>query len=83
MKKKYHDDELDFEETRTVSEVAKLLEVHWQTILAYIKDGELEAIRMGNRYRITVSSYRKFVEDRIAQPKNLVIRELKYEIEPI
>jgi len=83
MRQKYHDDESEFEQTKTVQEVAELLGVHWQTILAYIRDGKLDAIRMGNRYRITASSYREFIEKRIATPKYFTIQEYKYEIKPI
>jgi len=83
MKHKYHNDEEDFETTKTVQEVAALLSVHWQTILAYIRDGKLDAIRMGNRYRIPASSYRQFVKNRIATPKYVTIEEYKYEIKTL
>ncbi len=83
MRKKYHDDEKDFEATKTVQEVAELLGVHWQTILAYIRDGKIDAIRMGNRYRVTASSYQEFVDKRKATPKNITIEEYVYEIEPL
>ena len=79
----YHDDEKDFEPTKTVQEIANLLGVHWQTILAYIRDGKLDAIKMGNRYRITASSYKGFIDNRIATPKYVTIQEYKYEIKSL
>lgn len=36
----------------TVEQVAELLKVHWQTILNYIKNGKLKAVRLGKGYRI-------------------------------
>lgn len=36
----------------TVEQIAKLLQVHWQTVLNYIKAGKLKAIKLGKGYRI-------------------------------
>jgi len=36
----------------TVKQVAELLQVHWQTILNYIKSGKLIAVKLGKGYRI-------------------------------
>lgn len=55
------DESPDFEETRSVKEVADLLRVHWQTVLAWIKNEELRALKIGHNYRITASGYREFV----------------------
>ena len=58
------DDSPDFEETRSVKEVAELLRVHWQTVLGWVKSEELKALKVGHGYRITASAYRDFVNSR-------------------
>jgi len=35
-----------------VEQVAELLQVHWQTVLNYIKSGKLKAVKLGKGYRI-------------------------------
>lgn len=44
----------------TVRQVATMLGVHWQTILNYIKRGELKAVRLGRGYRISQSALDEF-----------------------
>jgi excisionase family DNA binding protein len=44
----------------TVSQVAELLQVHWQTVLNYIKKGKLEAVKLGKGYRITKEALDQF-----------------------
>lgn len=51
----------EFGEMKTVDELAKLMGVHKQTILRYIKKRKLQAVRMGNRYRIPIGAYRRFM----------------------
>ena len=46
----------------TVEQVAELLQVHWQTVLNYIKSGKLEAVRLGKGYRISDSALNKFIQ---------------------
>jgi len=46
----------------TVEQVAELLQVHWQTVLNYIKSGKLEAVRLGKGYRISEEAINKFVK---------------------
>lgn len=46
----------------TVSQVAELLQVHWQTVLNYIKSGRLEAVRLGKGYRISQDALDKFAK---------------------
>lgn len=46
----------------TVLQVAKLLQVHWQTVLNYIKSGKLEAIKLGKGYRISKEAIDKFAK---------------------
>ena len=46
----------------TVEQVAELLQVHWQTVLNYIKSGKLEAVRLGKGYRIPEEAINKFVK---------------------
>lgn len=47
----------------TVQEVADLLQIHWQSVLNYIKSGKLEAIKLGKGYRISITSLEKFIAD--------------------
>lgn len=46
----------------TVEQVAELLQVHWQTVLNYIKSGKLKALRLGKGYRITKVDLDKFIK---------------------
>lgn len=48
----------------TVEQVATLLKVHWQSVLNYIKRGDLPAVRIGRGYRISRSGLEKFINDR-------------------
>lgn len=44
----------------TVEQVASLLQVHWQTILNYIKRGDMRAIKLGRGYRISETALKQF-----------------------
>lgn len=46
----------------TVEQVAELLQVHWQTILNYIKNGKLEAVKLGKGYRISKEALQHFIK---------------------
>lgn len=46
----------------TVEQIAELLQVHWQTVLNYIKSGKLEAVKLGRGYRISKEALDKFVK---------------------
>lgn len=45
----------------TVEQVAELLQVHWQTVLNYIKSGKLEAVKLGRGYRISQEALDIFI----------------------
>ena len=45
----------------TVEQVSDMLQIHWQTVLNYIKSGKLDAIRLGKGYRIPKAALDKFV----------------------
>ena len=47
----------------TVAEVAEILQVHWQSVLNYIKSGKLKAVKLGKGYRISDTSLSKFISD--------------------
>ncbi len=56
----------------TVEQVAELLQVHWQTILNYIKSGKLEAVKLGKGYRISKDAIDHFVKSNsVENNKNL------------
>jgi len=46
----------------TVEQVADKLQVHWQTVLNYIKGGKLKALRLGKGYRISQKDLEKFIQ---------------------
>ena len=46
----------------TVEQVAQALQVHWQTVLNYIKNGRLEALKLGKGYRISQEALEKFIK---------------------
>lgn len=48
----------------TVQEVADLLKLHWQSVLTYIKKGELEALKLGKGYRISQQALDDFIARR-------------------
>lgn len=47
----------------TVAEVAEILQVHWQSILNYIKSGKLKAVKLGKGYRISSTSLSNFISE--------------------
>jgi len=46
----------------TVEQVAKLLKIHWQTVLNYIKGGKLKAVKLGKGYRISMAEFSIFIK---------------------
>jgi len=48
----------------TVKEVAETLHIHWQSVLNYIKRGELRAVKLGRGYRIARNDLSTFIEQR-------------------
>jgi excisionase family DNA binding protein len=53
----------------TVQEVADLLKLHWQSVLTYIKKGELEAVKLGKGYRISQQALDAFIAKRTTKMK--------------
>jgi excisionase family DNA binding protein len=53
----------DNNEFLTVTQVSEILQVHWQTILNYIKTGKIDAVRLGKGYRISRKSLDRFLEE--------------------
>lgn len=45
-----------------VKQVADYLQLHWQTILKLIRQGELPAAKIGGRYRISKEDLHEFIE---------------------
>lgn len=54
----------------TVQEVADTLQVHWQSVLNYIKGGKLEAIKLGKGYRISEENLKKFIANHSTRKKD-------------
>lgn len=46
----------------TVEQVAQALQVHWQTVLNYIKSGKLKAVKLGKGYRIHQEFLTQFIK---------------------
>jgi excisionase family DNA binding protein len=46
----------------TPEQVAGILQVHILTIYSYIREGKLDAIRLGRNYRITPQDLEQFIE---------------------
>lgn len=57
-------DKNEQEKYYTVEQVARILQVHWQTILSYIKAGELGAFKLGRGYRISEQDLKDFVANK-------------------
>lgn len=53
----------------TVTETADILKLSVLTLYKYIKDGSLEAVQFGGRYRIRESSLDKFILEHIVPAK--------------
>jgi excisionase family DNA binding protein len=53
----------------TVQEVADLLKLHWQSVLTYIKNGDLEAVKLGKGYRISQQALDSFIAKRTTKTK--------------
>ena len=53
----------------TVNQVAAILQVHWQSVLNYIKRNDIEAIKIGRGYRISASALQRFIEKNSTQKK--------------
>jgi len=48
----------------TLSEVAKRLSLHYNTIYSYVRSGELKSIQFKKVYRIEEKELEKFIKDR-------------------
>lgn len=47
----------------TVEQVAEMLQVHWQTVLNYIKNGKLKAVKLGKGYRVQKQALDEFIKN--------------------
>ena len=52
------------EQLLTVEQVAKRLQVHEETVRVWIRRKQLNAVQIGNEYRITSNDLRDFIEGR-------------------
>jgi excisionase family DNA binding protein len=46
----------------TPEQVAEVLQLHVLTVYSYIRQGKLEAIRLGRHYRIVPEDLKRFIE---------------------
>jgi excisionase family DNA binding protein len=70
------------DEFYTPLEVAKMLRVTRSTIYEHIKSGQLKAIRVGNRYRITKTHLEEYIRQNVVNAKKSVV-DPKREKKPI
>jgi len=47
----------------TIQQVAEILQIHWQTVLNYIKSGKLNAIKLGKGYRVSKKDLDEFIKN--------------------
>ena len=47
----------------TIQQVAEILQIHWQTVLNYIKSGKLNAIKLGKGYRVSKKDLDGFIKN--------------------
>ena len=48
-------------------DIAEMLDIHVRTVRNWIVQGELPAIKVGNRYRIDKEEFKQYLEDRRVQ----------------
>lgn len=53
----------------TVQEVADILQIHWQSVLTYIKRDKMEAVKLGKGYRISEKALQRFINDHSTRKK--------------
>ena len=51
----------------TLKEVAETLNLNYQTVFNWVKEGKLEAYRVGSGWRVTESQLNKLIEKREAK----------------
>jgi len=52
----------DLEQFYTASDVASKLKVHVETVKRWLRNGDLEGIRIGGRWRISEDAVQKFID---------------------
>lgn len=64
------------QEIYTSEQVAKILQIHPQTVLKFIREGKLKGSKVGRGYRVKASDIDKFLEETSnPQPKRAEIQE--------
>jgi excisionase family DNA binding protein len=59
----------------TVEEIAEILGIHWQTVLEYIRSGQLEASKVGKSYRISSKTLLVFLRERTIGISAVTLKE--------
>lgn len=62
----------------TVSQVADLLGLHVKTVRGYVRDGRLEAVRIGKQYRITREDLAAFTGRPVEPPVGETTRRVRH-----
>ena len=52
---------MEKEEYLTVEQISDKLQVHWQTVLSYIRKGQLKAFKLGKGYRVAREDFEAFI----------------------
>jgi excisionase family DNA binding protein len=53
----------------TIKEVADLLKLNTLTVYEYVRDGHLQAVKLGRSYRVDYSDLIKFIKAHRVQPR--------------
>ena len=61
----------------TPEQVAEILQIHVLTIYSYIRQGKLDAIRLGRNYRIIPKDLTHFIESNRVKNQQTIGRNIK------
>lgn len=61
----------------TLKEVAKKLNLHYNTVYNFVKSGELKVIKLGRIYRIEEQELDKFIKDKKVKIQSVSRKEVR------
>jgi excisionase family DNA binding protein len=53
----------------TSEQAAKALQIHYNTLRKWLKDGTLPGVKLGTRWRVSVAAIDKLMEQRAKEPE--------------